>query len=236
MKSKNSSLNKGYSLLEIILALLILAVSVIPIIGNISSDTQNAVSISNSEFAMQRARFILDTMLDSVNFDDLIVGNPAKLQGDSKNRFISSMFPLSFSSGICQGTFTDQKGHTFFARLTVTDNKNLSFSYFKTPNLVNFFKTVTSGKNLMEWAEEDEKSFRPSYSKINFYTNPIWTNASTVENCTARDVYNGGYSSLMNTLVLYIQWNDLNKNNPQVGGNGNKEFYLVAHKARLLKQ
>ena len=233
---KNKSLNKGYSLLEIVLALLILAVSIIPIIGNISSDTQNAVSISNSEFAMQRARFILDTMLDSVNFDDLVVGNPANLIGDSRTRFMASMFPAAGSSGRCQGTFTDQKGQSYFARLTVYDNVNLSFSYLKTPNLVNFFKTNTGGRNLMEWAEQDEKSFRPSYSRINFYTNSVWTGASTVESCTAQDVYNGGYRSLMNTLVLYIQWNDLNKNNPQAGGNGNKEFYLVAHKARLLNQ
>ena len=149
MKSKNS---KGYSLVEIIIALLILTCAVIPLIGTITSDTKNAIVIANSEYAMQRARYILDTMLDSVEFDDVNSGDPAFLSGKSKDYFSLLMFPES-DGKFCQGYFSDEKGQRYFASLKVVDipddDKILKFECYENPDLIsllnNRIHTVVTG-------------------------------------------------------------------------------------------
>ncbi len=240
MKSKN--LKKAFSLVELIVALLILGVAVIPLIGTITSDTKNAVVIANNEFAMQKARYILDTMLDSVNFDDLNSGDPAKITGDSL-QYYDSMFPESANTGICQGYITDSKGQRFFVYLRVEDipDNKLNYKFYNTPqNIPNYTKTIGDKKytawELAEMTEYDEiykVAKNPSFAEINFYDSDEWKNTTERTMMTDNFYKNQNLKTLMKTLILNIKWNDNDKKNPE--NDGFREFSLVTHKARLIK-
>lgn len=233
MKNKNS---KGFSLVEITIALFILAIAVIPLIGTITSDARNAIALDNAELATQRARYVLDTLLDSVDFDDLGIGAPAVLKDKSKVNFYTSMFPEGDGES-CQGYYTDGKGQRFFLSLEVYDlpNEILSFSCYKNPDLIHLFTNATNGvKTQAEKAEETERGGKPSYSDINrsVYANSDWGKHS--ETFHSQDfLQNLGNNSLMKCLILNVKWNDSDKANPESAGF--REFYLVTHKARLTK-
>ena len=236
MKNSNS---KGYSLVEIIIALLILTGAVIPLIGTITSDTQNAIVIANSEFAMQKARYILDTMLDSVEFDDLNSGDPAFLTGKSKDYFSLLMFPES-DGKYCQGYFNDEKGQRYFATLKVVDipndDKILKFECYENPDLISLLNnTSPSEVNYAKLAEEAENPLNPVPSAVD--SNVVYGNTKWAKNTLTyhyKDFFQENKEQvLMKALFLKIKWNDNNKNNPE--SDGSREFCLVTHKARLLK-
>lgn len=236
MKSKNS---KGYSLVEIIIALLILTCAVIPLIGTITSDTKNAIVIANSEYAMQRARYILDTMLDSVEFDDLNSGDPAFLSGKSKDYFSLLMFPES-DGKFCQGYFSDEKGQRYFASLKVVDipddDKILKFECYENPDLISLLNNTSPTEvNYAQLASEKENALNPEPSFVE--SDIVYGNSNWAKN-TITYHYNDFFQEnkkkvLMKALFLKIKWNDNDKGNPEK--EGYREFCLVTHKARLLK-
>ena len=239
---KNKTSKRAYSLVELTIALLILAVSVIPLIASITNDTKNAVVIANNEFAMQKARYILDTILDSVNFDDLGSGDPAKIIGDSL-KYYSSMFPESAGSGICQGYITDPKGQKFSVYLRVENipDSKLYYSFFDTPSNIPSYSTYSGGNKYTPWemAEKTEideytkAAKNPSFAIQNFYDSSSWTN-TTVRIMRTNNFYKDKkLNSLMKTIILKIKWNDNDKHNPE--GIGSREFNIVTHKARLIK-
>ncbi|MBR4570555.1 MAG: hypothetical protein IKO19_07830 [Candidatus Riflebacteria bacterium] len=229
---KRNKLIKAYSLIEIVLALLILVAAVLPIIGTISNDTKNALIIANNEYAMQKARYILDTVLDSVNFDELNSGSPAQLTGNSLKNLFSSLFPESGNTGNCEGTITDTKGQKFYVKLDVYDLKDLTYSAYDVDS-VQFIETFATSSVRLDCEDQEVKKGNPSYPKFSFYTDVLYTNPIELASTTSDFYKDENHTTLIKALILNIRWNDSVKNNPNA--EGFREFKIATNKARLMK-
>jgi type II secretory pathway pseudopilin PulG len=106
-KRANSSAERGFTLIEITIAILVLAGSFTVILGLMASATQRAVRDRNSQSAMLMARRILAAI--ETNKDAPSVG----VQEDSANRILTSLMP-----GIEENSPELDETKMFSARLT----------------------------------------------------------------------------------------------------------------------
>jgi len=130
--------NKGTTFLEIVFAVGILAIAMIPIFAVMSRQTVETDKIASQAFAMNKATEILDTILDNVPFVTIRQGNPALIQVndlpstkklqkyDSKwaKKIATMLFPNSKKEGggwACRGVTTDSRGISYLIHLRVQD-------------------------------------------------------------------------------------------------------------------
>ena len=245
MKSKQT----GVTLIELVVAVLILSAALIPIGGLISKDTTNTARLSHSQYAMELARYTMDALLDAVDFDELLVGSPAVLTGASRDNFSSILF--ANSSGSCNGNI-EFKGYLYNVSLKVIaiPDEDLGLTVYKNPPVGLFLQRDDNGeynsktvgsvkKTFFDIAiEKEQDSKMPSCFED---TTSIYRHDTWGEEEVGFDV--GAYyeaqtpsfnrDNLMKGLILKISWNDKLPRQPLA--KGTQCIDLVAHKARLKK-
>lgn len=129
---------RAVTFIEIVIAVGILAVALIPLFGLISRQTVDTDRNASKAFAMNKASEILNTILDNVPFAALRQGNPGfirvdDLGGKSKYRrynedWARKMLPVLFqgsekqgSGWPCRGIVTDSRGIHYLVHLRVED-------------------------------------------------------------------------------------------------------------------
>ena len=232
---KNKSL--GVTLIEIVIAVLILSAAVIPIAALIGKDTKDTVVLSHSQFAMSLARTTMDAMLDGVDFDDLQIGNPAILSGGATASFYLDMcFPNS-TSNMCHG-IVEHKGYQFDVALRVQalDNSFIGLSAFKNPDINLFFQNATSTNSAIQDAikEESKTKNKPSYNtRLSVYSDKSWARDLDDQFDVNEYMEAQNVDHLMKMITLTITWNEKKPRDPLASGS--TEITLVTHKARLKK-
>ncbi|MBU1108098.1 MAG: hypothetical protein KKB51_15610 [Candidatus Riflebacteria bacterium] len=129
---------KAVTFIEIVIAVGILAVAMIPLFGLMSRQTVETDRNASQAFAMNKASEILNTILDNVPFAALRQGNPGFIKVDdlaAKTKYkryndawalkiLPVLFQGSEKQGAgwpCSGIFTDSRGIHYLVHLRVED-------------------------------------------------------------------------------------------------------------------
>ena len=137
---------KGVTLMEIMIALLILAFAFIPIIAVIGTSTKDTDVANSYIFAQTTARNILDTLLDDVPFNSIISTESkiAKIHDYKAYKADSFLGMIGSSSDEAKGEVIDERGTKYDITIyvfpiTASGNENhdvsneLLFSYLPRP-------------------------------------------------------------------------------------------------------
>ncbi|MBF0544986.1 MAG: type II secretion system protein [Candidatus Riflebacteria bacterium] len=136
--------SKGTTLLEILLALFVMAIAVIPIFGLMTKDAKETDIMIAQNFAIDRARSILNTILKDLPFNNILPGNPAII---TDGAVAQSLFPCCPAGGggfFCSGLASDPRGIYFRLYLRsepILDNSagytngEFFFSVYMNPNV-----------------------------------------------------------------------------------------------------
>ncbi|RCK80014.1 MAG: hypothetical protein OZSIB_3883 [Candidatus Ozemobacter sibiricus] len=125
----------------------VLATALIPIFGLLTQDVKDTDILVSQTFAVDRARLVLNTLLDEVPFDNLRPGNPAILDGPKAAQWAAHLFPGAARLGsgyACEGIATDGRGISYHLYVrsdpiedttaTYTDGE-LFFTYYPNPTV-----------------------------------------------------------------------------------------------------
>lgn len=130
---------KAITFLEIVIAVSIIVVAMIPIFGLMSKETVETDKNASEAFAANKASEILNAALDNIPFVTLRQGNPGFLRVDDINSktFNSSKFSDTWAKGLikmlfghnnkesagypCRGIITDARGIHYLVHLRVED-------------------------------------------------------------------------------------------------------------------
>lgn len=231
-------MRRGYSLIEIAVATIILATAIIPISALISRDTSISMVLGNSVYAQQKARMILDTLLDQVDFDELQPGLPAFLTGTAAKNFGQQLFPDNAgndSKQFCEGVFVN-KGWRFQVTLQVKiiPDTQIGFSAYRNPDVFAAWSDPSSHPlSLVQKATDGERAGEPSYMQVHtpLYQHGEW--ALNTDSYTAADFNQTADSpSLMKSLTLRVRWSNAHKSEP-LSADKAAVLWVVTHKARL---
>ncbi|NLI77048.1 MAG: hypothetical protein GX442_11485 [Candidatus Riflebacteria bacterium] len=137
--------NCGITLPEVVLAMFVLASALIPIFGLLTQDVKDTDTLVSQAFAIDRARLVLNTLLDEVPFSNLRAGNPAILVGPQAASLALLLFPNGAKAGggyACEGIATDPRGihyHIYLRSEPIEDTTpnftegEFYFSFFRNP-------------------------------------------------------------------------------------------------------
>lgn len=136
----------GTTLSEVMLAMLILASALIPIFGLLTKDVKDTDLLAANSFAIDRSRFVLNTLLDNLPFSCLVPGNPAMITGPNAASFAAMLFPGSVMTAggyACNGTTSDGRGihYSIYLRSDIIEDQTtdtqfgteLTFSFYPNP-------------------------------------------------------------------------------------------------------
>ncbi len=128
---------KGVTFLEIVVAVAIMAVAMIPLFGLMTGSTVDTERNASQAFAINKATEILNTLIDSVPFAAVRQGNPGFLRSDDlkgsefkqynaawAKKLAKMLFPGSNKEGSgypCRGIITDARGIHYLVHLKVED-------------------------------------------------------------------------------------------------------------------
>ncbi|MDN5280070.1 MAG: hypothetical protein PWR01_4035 [Clostridiales bacterium] len=136
----------GITLIEVILAMLILATSLLPIFGLMTRTTKDSDATLTRAYAINYAKSVFSTVIDDIPFADIRHGSPAIIIGSSRNK-AKALFPdaVSASGGIaCNGIVKDSRGiyyRVFLKSEAIMDetdgytNGEFYFSYYPNPEV-----------------------------------------------------------------------------------------------------
>ncbi len=137
----------GVTLPEVVIAMFVLATALIPIFALLTQDVKETDILVSQTFAMDKARVVLNTILDEVPFANLTPGNPAVLTGPRAAEFANTLFPnapVAAGGFACQGIASDSRGihYQIYLRAdpiedttaTFTEGE-MFFSYFRNPTV-----------------------------------------------------------------------------------------------------
>ncbi len=136
---------RGITLPEVVLAMFVLASALIPIFGLLTQDVKDTDTLVSQAFAIDRARLVLNTLLDEVPFSDLRAGNPAILVGPRAASLAALLFPNGAKAGggfACEGIATDPRGihyHIYLRSEPIEDTTvnftegEFYFSFYRNP-------------------------------------------------------------------------------------------------------
>ncbi len=128
----------AFTFLEIVVAMAVLAVALIPIFGIIHKGAEETDFNASQAYAINKASEILNAMLDNIPFEAIRAGNPAVLKtadlagirdydkfDDTWCRKMAEMlFPNGDKAGggyACKGIHTDPRGISYLVTLKVED-------------------------------------------------------------------------------------------------------------------
>lgn len=229
-----TTVNRGVTLLEIMVAVFILALSLIPVFGVLTGSVKNTDASLTRSFAVAYAKSVLNTVLDNVAFADIKQGAPAIISGASTN-MAKNLFPgaSSASGGIaCSGIATDSRGvyYQIYLRSTaINDTSNgytpgeFYFSYYPNPAVesqpgwdkLQKLATKTEGLNSLPSKFTNASGLLSPYR---YYGPTVTSNrwgpaeeaAGNVIHRDQREVSEpdaSGKYCLLQKLVLQIKWN-----------------------------
>ncbi len=128
---------KAVTFLEIVIAVSILVVAMIPIFGLMSKETVETDKVASEAFAVQKASDILNAILDSIPFYTLRQGNPGFIRVDDlagkapskiNDTWAKGMVKMLFghsnkeSAGYpCRGIVTDSRGIHYLIHVRIED-------------------------------------------------------------------------------------------------------------------
>lgn len=129
---------RAVTFLEIVIAVAILAVALIPLFGLMSRQTVETDKNASQAFAINKASEVLNTVLDNVPFVALRQGNPGYIRTDDlsgKSRFSKynenwarKLVPILFTGSSkeaagwpCRGIISDARGIHYLVHLRVED-------------------------------------------------------------------------------------------------------------------
>ena len=129
---------RAITFLEIVIAVAILAVAMIPMFGLMSRGTVESDRNASQAFAINKATEVLNTLLDNVPFVAIRQGNPGYIKVDDiskldryssytdawAQRMIGLMFPGTTREGagwVCRGVVPDARGIHYLVHLKVED-------------------------------------------------------------------------------------------------------------------
>lgn len=179
---KNVDSKSGMTLTEVMLAMIILASTLIPIFGLLTKDVKDTDLLAANSFAVDRARFVLNTLLDTVPFSALVPGNPAMLSGPQAASFAQMLFPGSVMAAggyTCNGIATDGRGIHYAIYLrsdpiedTTTATQfgtELTFSFYPNPRP----EEQAGWASMTAAAAVTETGGQPSIYRTSGPTNPL---------------------------------------------------------------
>lgn len=229
-----SSENRGVTLIEIMLATFILAMSLIPIFGILTGNVKNTDSTLTRSFAINYAKSVLNTMLNDVPFSDIQPGVPAIVSDASKAK-IKALFPggTPLAGGIaCSAIATDSRGvyyQIFLRSDAVTDPSKgytkgeFYFSYYPNPAVENqpgwdaLQKQATVTENINNLPSKYTKA-SGLLSPYRYYGPTVTSNrwgpaeeaAGNIIHQDQREIASpdsSGNYYLMQRFILQIRWN-----------------------------
>ncbi len=128
---------KAITFLEVIIAVTVMAVAMIPVFGMLSRQTVETDKNASEAFAINKATAVLNSLLDNVCFVTLREGNPGyirvddlpeKYNSDYDDDWAKKMATMLFNSSTresngypCRGIVTDTKGIHYLIHLKVED-------------------------------------------------------------------------------------------------------------------
>lgn len=226
----------GVTLTEVMLAMVILASALIPVFGLLTKDVKDTDLLAANSFAVDRARFVLNTLLDNIPFSSLVPGNPAMLTGPNAATYSAMLFPgsvLAAGGYACNGVASDGRGihYSIYLRSDAIEDRTadtqfgseLTFSFYPNPR----------PEEQMRWASMSaqaaitEAAGQPSIYRKTGPTNPfsvvspyryynisgainVWgpaTSAIVIDQRRLAQPDALGRFYLMQRLVLQIRWN-----------------------------
>ena len=231
---------KGITLLEIMAALLILAMAFLPLIGVIGSGTKDTDSFNSFAFAQTTARNILDTLLDDVPFDSIREATAAVTDTDGSNpdNHVGELFNLTTPSYDCtsflqllgntsgadnyaRGELVDERGTRYQVKLFIfpvsssnphNSNTDLTFTYKPRPLYEN--QQNAAGQNI--WYTDKGKGYNPLYVRNQAdlpYESSITQPADKelgARDLGVKDGVPGNNACVMKRFLLKIKWNNQN--------------------------
>jgi len=218
------------------MAMLVLATALIPIFGVLTRDVKDTDLLAANSFAIDRARFVLNSLLDNLPFSALVPGNPAMITGPGAATFAAALFPgsvLAAGGYSCNGVASDGRGihYSIYLRsdpildstAAIQPGSELTFSFFRNPHP----EEQLGWASLTADAAHVESLGQPSMYQKTGPANPrnvvspyryfgipgavqVWGPATTPivvdQRRLARPDSMGRYY-LMQRLVLQIRWN-----------------------------
>lgn len=133
---------KATSLMEIMLAVVVLAFTFMPIIATIGTSTKDTDVANSYVFAQTTARNILDTLLDDVPFNSINgpvggdVGTLSDYTANGKTYSIASFKEMiGTKNDKCEGVLTDERGVNYNITIYVEPiyDSNFYFTYLPRP-------------------------------------------------------------------------------------------------------
>lgn len=129
---------RAITFLEIVIAVAILAVAMIPMFGLMSRGAVESDRNASQAFAISKATEVLNTLLDNVPFVAIRQGNPGYIKADDiskldrykdytdtwAQRMVGLMFPGTSREGagwVCRGVVSDARGIHYLVHLKVED-------------------------------------------------------------------------------------------------------------------
>lgn len=207
--------NRGMTLMEIMVALLILGFAFLPIIGVIGTSTKDTDVTNSYVFAQTTARNILDTLLDDIAFNSIKEGTAgsnmvAKLYDYKDHKVDSFLSMIGSSNENAEGQIMDERGTTYTIKIycfpiPVTKNSNVD------ANTEILFNYLPRPKYEGNSAEESDKFYTFEPKEENSFLQPNSQDPYTMEEGVATQTI-GAYD-------LGARPNDAN--------NANSEYYIM---------
>lgn len=233
---KETFCRNGITLLEITIAMLILATSLIPIFGLMTRSAKDSDATLTRAFAINYAKSVLSSVIDDIPFADIRLGAPAIIAENSRDK-AAALFPgaISASGGIaCNCIASDSRGinYRIFLRsdavMDGTDGYNdgdFYFSYYPNPDVETQPNWAILQQNSLK--NENIDSIPSIFSKVDppglkspytYYGADVpagrWGpaeeaagNRIMVDQREVSRLDAGGNVYLMQRLILQIRWN-----------------------------
>ncbi|GAB4281352.1 MAG: hypothetical protein Kow0029_26370 [Candidatus Rifleibacteriota bacterium] len=197
---KNIS-KQGFTIIEIVLAMAILAATMVPIFFFMSKGASETDFNVSRMFAIGRASETLNAMLDNVPFQALRAGIPAYIKVDDledvngykrynakwAKDFMNTVFPGSVETKAgypCQCVISDPRGIHYKITLRVEDITSPASSPLKKPEMLKIgadypskppkdFSPLSTGEVTFSFLKNPVRLLSQSWHKIKYLPNPI---------------------------------------------------------------
>lgn len=179
---------KAITFLEIIIAVTVMAIAMIPLFGMLSRQTVETDKNASQAFAINKATEVLNALLDNISFVTLREGNPGYIRvddlpqsdkySDLNDAWAKKMASMLFNSTQkesngypCRGIVTDAKGISYLIHLRVEDV--VSTTKHSKPERMKIGEDYPT-TNPLEFPEQPEVAFT-FLKNPSVITSNVWT-------------------------------------------------------------